>query len=48
MRLMTYKLAHLLVQFEDVLSALILDVRKLNDEKKKVEERYARWSNFLI
>jgi len=41
-KLSCFKIAHLLVQFEDVLSALIHDVRKLNDEKKKMEERYAR------
>ena len=33
---------HLLVQFEDVLSALLADVRKIDAEKRRMEERITK------
>ena len=33
---------HLLVQFEDVLSALLADVKKIDAEKRRMEERITK------
>lgn len=33
---------HLLSQFEDVLSALLADVKKIDDEKRRMEERITK------
>ena len=33
---------HLLLQFEDVLSALLADVRKIDAEKRRMEERITK------
>lgn len=34
--------AHLVSQYEDVISALMTDVKKMENETKKMEEKFAR------